>query len=81
MSAYCERCGREFPLGDNVSCKVCHPPRRSIHEMLDEARIWLDYGDSYWRYPAWWALIILGAFCVVNGGIIFAMLIKWIWGF
>jgi len=75
-----------------LECPHCSKPRvplryyiRSyidgIPDLLDEARIWLDYGTSYWRYPAWWALIFLGAFCVVNAAIIFALLIAWLWGF
>lgn len=79
MSAYCERCGREWkhiPDGHSApgfACKTCNPPRKvpckvplryyirsyvsGIPELLDEFVIWLNYGTSYWRYPAWWALI------------------------
>lgn len=99
MSAYCERCGREWkhiPDGHSApgfACKTCNPPRKvplryyvrsyiaGIPDLLDDFGIWLNYGTSYLRYPAWWALIFLGAFCAVNAVIIFAMLIKWLWGF
>lgn len=52
-----------------------------LPDLLDDIRIWLDHGESYWRYPAWWSLIILAMFCIVNVAIIFAMVIKWLWGF
>lgn len=78
MSMYCERC-QQTSYGTTIECQFCK--RRTLHERLDDIGIWLNYGTSYWRYPAWWALLILGAFCGVNAFIIFAMTIRWLWGF